>query len=83
MQNRAILDMSNLQLTMLPEEVLILKTLGELDLSDNSLQCLPDRIVELRRLRVIDLSRNHLITVPEQVRPRTSHMRIISLLWPY
>src|SRR5271165_3466632 len=61
------LDLSDLQLSALPESIGRLSGLQELNLSRNQLSALPESIGQLSQLQVLDLSNNQLNTLPESI----------------
>ncbi len=65
LQNLTELDLSRLQLSQFPEEILELTNLKMLNLSDNQLTTIPQGIGNLIKLNRIDLSINKLTTLPE------------------
>ena len=67
------LDLSDNQLTRLPEAIAQLSNLRELDLGNNQLTRLPEAIAQLSNLRVLDLSYNQLTTLPEAI-AQLSHL---------
>jgi hypothetical protein len=58
------LDLSDLQITALPQEISLLPSLETLDISHNNLHSLPQQIGELAHLHVLNLSDNKLKRVP-------------------
>jgi Leucine-rich repeat (LRR) protein len=62
-----VLDVSDNQLSALPDEIGQLAKLQTLDLSGNQLHILPSAIGMLSRLQALDVSGNPLNTVPEPV----------------
>jgi internalin A len=63
----AELDLSNLDLSELPIQVLRMDQLVKLDLRENSLSRLPDKIADLRQLRMLILDKNSFSTIPSAV----------------
>src|SRR5271165_4566007 len=61
------LDLSDLQLSALPESIGRLSGLQELNLSRNQLSALPESIGQLSQLQVLDLFNNQLNTLPESI----------------
>lgn len=61
------MDLSNNQLTTLPNEIEFLKRLQELYLRNNQLTALPKGIGYLKKLQKLDLSRNQLTTLPKEI----------------
>uniref|UniRef100_A0A061RCG5 Leucine rich repeat protein n=1 Tax=Tetraselmis sp. GSL018 TaxID=582737 RepID=A0A061RCG5_9CHLO len=61
------LDLSELDLTDIPDEVFSLENLQELSLAGNRLQSLPPRIGELKSLQRLQLSGNQLDRLPAQI----------------
>ena len=61
------LDLSNKNLTSLPEEVSDLVQLKVLRLRFNKLTSLPERIGDLAQLKVLDLVDNQLTSLPERI----------------
>ncbi|MCC5644356.1 leucine-rich repeat domain-containing protein [Nostoc sp. CHAB 5824] len=65
-QERAIeLDLSNIELTEIPEAIASLTGLQWLDLSNNQLTELPEAFASLTGLRLLDLHNNQLTELPE------------------
>ena len=62
------LNLSNNQLTTLPEAIAQLSNLSLLDLSNNQLTRLPEAIAQLSNLRLLDLRNNQLTTLPEAIK---------------
>lgn len=62
-----MLDLSNNQLSELPEEIEALANLSSLDLSKNQLATLPLTIGSLARLTSLDLSSNEFVELPPQI----------------
>ncbi|MCL2704731.1 MAG: AAA family ATPase [Spirochaetaceae bacterium] len=63
----SILDLSDIELTAIPEEVKKLKYLEVLKLSENSISELPDFLCSLDKLEYIDLSYNKLSILPQSI----------------
>ena len=61
------LDMSDYDLTKLPESIGNLKNLIYIDLSNNKLKSLPSQIGNLRKLEYLDLSSNYLTKLPSSI----------------
>ena len=61
------LDLSDLQLSALPESIGRLSGLQELNLSRNQLSALPESIGQLSQLQVLHLSNNQLSALPESI----------------
>lgn len=61
------LDLSNKDLTNIPNEVFQLKLVEELVLANNSISTLPDAIAELTSLQSLDLSRNRIARLPQEI----------------
>ncbi|MEH2188529.1 MAG: COR domain-containing protein [Nostoc sp.] len=61
------LDLSNIELTELPEAIASLTQLQNLDLSDNQLTELPEAIASLTQLQQLDLSNNELTALPKAI----------------
>jgi hypothetical protein len=59
-KNISKLDLSNLNLTEFPVEVLSLKNLRKLNLSNNKISVIPSTIENLKNLELIDLSNNEI-----------------------
>ena len=68
-KNAAVLDLSHLDLTVVPSTVWHLQSLRTLNLSHNKLAALPDSFYSLTNLRSLDLSNNKLKTLPESWLP--------------
>ncbi|HEY9800990.1 MAG TPA: COR domain-containing protein [Leptolyngbyaceae cyanobacterium] len=67
-QEEAIkLDLSNMELTEVPEAIASLSVLQQLDLSGNQLSQLPEAIASLSRLQKLYLSNNQLSQLPEAI----------------
>ncbi|PSJ78849.1 hypothetical protein C7N43_01540 [Sphingobacteriales bacterium UPWRP_1] len=64
----SVLDLSNLDLTFLPEEIVQLKQLKELCLQNNLLSSLPAEIGNLPQLRVIHASGNQIAQVHKAIK---------------
>ena len=72
------LDLSNNQLTTLPEAIAQLSNLSLLDLSDNQLTRLPEAIAQLSNLSWLNLSDNQLTTLPEAI-AQLSNLNVLYL----
>ena len=66
------LDLSNNQLSSLPQEIGKLTSLQSLDLSSNQLSSLPQEIVKLTSLQSLYLSYNQLSSLPQEIVELTS-----------
>ena len=62
--NSAVLDLSELRLTSIPDDVAELSHLRELRLNDNWLREVPESIRGLAQLTHLDLADNQLLEVP-------------------
>ena len=60
------LDLSNNQLSSLPQEIGKLTSLQLLDLRSNQLSSLPQEIGKLTSLQLLDLSNNQLSSLPQE-----------------
>ena len=67
LENVSYLNLSGLQLTVLPREICNLITLENLDLSNNNLRSLPNEIGNLLRLRFLQLNNNKLSALPSEI----------------
>ena len=72
------LDLSNHQLTELPQEIAQLSNLQSLDLSNNQLTALPAWIGQLSNLQSLDLSNNQLTALPAEI-GQLSNLRSLNL----
>ncbi len=61
------LDLSNMELTEVPEAIASLTLLQTLDLSNNQLTEIPDEIASLTQLQTLNLSNNQLTALPAQL----------------
>jgi len=61
------IDLSHMQLTEIPEQVLKIKNLEQLNLSHNSITSIPNSISYLTSLKILDLSSNQLTSVPRSI----------------
>lgn len=61
------LDLSNLNLTELPDEIALLSNLKTLSLNNNKLSTLPDSIGQLLQLEELQVSNNQLQTLPQSI----------------
>ncbi|MTJ07413.1 COR domain-containing protein [Anabaena sp. UHCC 0204] len=61
------LDLSDMELTEIPEEIVSLTQLQLLDLSNNQLTVIPDAIASLTQLQELDLSNNQLTAIPDAI----------------
>ncbi|MEH1813312.1 MAG: COR domain-containing protein [Nostoc sp.] len=67
-RKRAVeLDLSDMELTEIPEAIASLSQLQELNLSSNQLTELPEAIASLTQLQTLNLSRNQLTALPEAI----------------
>ncbi|MGB0983813.1 MAG: leucine-rich repeat domain-containing protein [Saprospiraceae bacterium] len=73
------LDLSNLQITDIPNEVFKLKSLKILGLDGNNIWDVPSQINQLKALEVIDLSNNQLVEIPE-VLNQMKHLKVIETM---
>ncbi|WP_112134132.1 leucine-rich repeat domain-containing protein [Glycomyces dulcitolivorans] len=73
---QTVLDLSDLDLTELPEEICELTWLTELDLRDNRLTSLPESIGALTALTKLDLYENRLRALPDSF----GHLRSLRVL---
>ena len=65
--NGTSLDLSDLELSELPESIWRLGSLTSLDVSGNQLVSLPESIGELDLLTSLDVSKNQLVSLPESI----------------
>jgi len=63
--NAPFLDLTDCNLSELPENIGALKNLVQIRLNENNLESLPDSFAELKRLRVLDLERNSFRSLPQ------------------
>ncbi|MEH1868222.1 MAG: leucine-rich repeat domain-containing protein, partial [Nostoc sp.] len=61
------LDLSDMELTEIPEAIASLTQLQELDLSHNQLTELPEAIASLTQLQQLDLTNNQLTQLPKAI----------------
>ncbi|MBN3948066.1 MAG: leucine-rich repeat domain-containing protein [Nostoc sp. NMS7] len=61
------LDLSNMELTEVPEAIASLSQLQELNLSNNQLTEIPDAIASLSQLQELNLSNNQLTEIPDAI----------------
>ncbi|MEH2128960.1 leucine-rich repeat domain-containing protein [Nostoc sp.] len=70
------LDLSNMELTELPEAIASLTGLQELDLDNNQLTELPEAIASLTGLQLLDLHNNQLTELPEAIASLTGLQKL-------
>ena len=70
------LDLSNIELTEIPEAIASLTGLQELDLDNNQLTELPEAIASLTGLQLLDLHNNQLTELPEAIASLTGLQRL-------
>lgn len=63
----AELDLSDLQLTAIPDSLVQLASLERLDLSENQLTAVPDPLGQLANLQRLDLGRNLITAIPDSL----------------
>jgi internalin A len=78
--NGTHLDLSELELTSLPESLSQLTQLEGLNLSDNQLTALPGFLGQLNNLQMLDLSSNQFTAIPELV---SKFIKLESLLFDF
>ncbi|MHC5739223.1 leucine-rich repeat domain-containing protein [Nostoc sp.] len=70
------LDLSNIELTEIPEVIAFLTGLQELDLDNNQLTELPEAIASLTGLQLLDLHNNQLTELPEAIASLTGLQKL-------
>jgi Leucine-rich repeat (LRR) protein len=70
------LNLSNLNLSKIPDEVFLLKELIVLELSGNNLVAIPDKMRKLKNLTILDFANNRLTYVPSWI----SEFKLLKIL---
>ncbi|MGQ8338578.1 COR domain-containing protein [Sunxiuqinia sp. A32] len=61
------LDLSNLEIEIIPEEVFNISNVTHLNLSDNHIKVIPSKICNLKKIEILDLSCNDLTELPNEI----------------